>query len=72
MQQLWWQEEDILLTHMYSNEEVKKRYVGKIIFAPCSFQLKFTKMKHKDITIMKFEHNVTTMHQCVLHLRIRL
>jgi hypothetical protein len=38
---------------MYSNEEVKKRYVGKIIFAPCSFQLKFTKMKYKDITIMK-------------------
>ncbi len=72
MQQLRWQEEDISLTHMYSNEEVKKRYVGKIIFAPCSFQLKFTKMKYKDITIMKFEHNVTTMHQYVLHLKITL
>ncbi len=72
MQQFWWQEEDISLTHMYSNEEVTKRYEGKIIFAPCSFQLKFTKMKDKDITIMKFEQNVTTMHQCVLHLRIAL
>lgn len=72
MQQLWWQEENTSLTHMYSNEEVKKRYVGKIIFAPWSFQLNFTKKKYKDITIMKFEHNVTRMHQCVLHLRIAL